>query len=37
LVAKECRLDLDRAYPMTSDLDDLIGATAEPDVTVFVE
>src|SRR6266566_826808 len=36
-VAKERRLDLDRADPVTSDLDDLVRSTAEPDVTVLVE
>ena len=36
-VAQERRLDLDRADPVIGDLDDLVGATGEPDVAVLVD
>src|SRR5207245_4901312 len=36
-VAQERRLDFDRSDPVAGDLDDLVGTSAEPDITIIVE
>jgi hypothetical protein len=35
-MADECRLDLERADPVTGREDDVIGASLEPQIAVFV-